>query len=248
MAFFLKKLVGALLMPLPLGFMLLALGAVLVWRRWHKCGWVLIGGVLCAWFMLSLSPVVRPLMAPLEFRYPAYASQKVDAVVVLGGYHRSDARIPLSSLLSSTSLNRLLEGVLILHQHPSARLALSGYSGNDAMSNARAMAQVAEGLGLAPSRIMLAEGPKDTAEEAAHWAKVLRGQRVALVTSALHMPRAVYLFEQAGMRVVPAPTRYLSAGPSDYDWRGWVPSAHNLEYARQAWHEYLGLLWARINT
>ena len=248
MAFFLKKLVGALLMPLPMGFILLAVGAVLIWRRWQKCGVMLIVTVLSGWFMLSLTPVVKVIMAPLEFRYPAYASQKVDAVVVLGGYHRSDSRIPLSSLLSATSLNRLLEGMLILDQHPTARLAVSGYAGNDVISNARAMAQVAEGLGLAPSRIMLAEGPKDTAEEAAHWAKVLRGQRVALVTSALHMPRAVYLFEQAGMRVVPAPTRYLSAGPSDYDWRGWVPSAHNLEYARQAWHEYLGLLWARINT
>ncbi len=235
-------------MPLPLGFVLLALAGVMIWSGWRKRGATLICAVLGVWLLLSLTPVVNKLVSPLEFTYPRYANQAVDAVVVLGGYHRSDARTPLSSLLSSTSLNRLVEGVMILQQQPGTRLALSGYAGDDRISNARAMGQMAQALGVPAARIVLAESPKDTAEEAEHWAKVFDGQRVALVTSAMHMPRAVYLFAQHGLNVVPAPTRFLSAGDRLYDWRSWVPSAHNLEHAQQAWHEYLGLLWARLNA
>ncbi|MDX1453139.1 MAG: ElyC/SanA/YdcF family protein [Oleiphilaceae bacterium] len=248
MGFFLKKLIGTLLMPLPLGFLFLLMALILVWRGRRVAGAVIGGSVLSIWFALSLSPVTHLILAPLEFAYPKYAGQKVDAVIVLGGGHHSDQRIPLSSLLVETSLNRLVEGVMIVNQQPRATLALSGYKGDERISNARAMSLVARALRVDEGRIVLAEAPKDTAEEAAHWADVFRGKRVAVVTSATHMRRAVALFAQHGMQVIPAPTRFLSAGESGYGWRSWIPDARNLEYAEQAWHEYLGLLWAKLTA
>lgn len=248
MMFFLKKLIGGLLMPLPLGFIILSVAMVCWWRGRRKLSGVLGVAVLTSWFLLSLTPVANAILAPLEFTYERFSGQPVDTVVVLGGGHSSDDRTPLSSLLTPTSLNRLTEGVLILRAQPSAKLALSGYGGNDPLTNAEAMARVAIALGVDGRKIILARGPQDTSGEAVHWAKNLRGQQVALVTSATHMRRAVYLFEQQGLPVIPAPTRFLSAGSGHYDWRDWLPDAYNIEKVELAWHEYLGLWWAQLRS
>ncbi len=248
MEFLLKKVLGGLLMPLPLGFLILVVALCLCWRGRRLIARILVVAVCGGWLLISLSPLANAILRPLEFAYPKYEGQAVDTVVVLGGYHASDARTPLSSLLSATSLNRLTEAVLILRQQPEAKLALSGYAGKDSMSNAAAMAKVAQALGVAASRIMLAEAPRDTAGEAAHWARTLKGQRVALVSSATHMRRAVFLFKQQGLRVIPAPTRYLSAGESSYSWQSWLPDGENIDKVEQAWHEYLGLWWAQLRS
>ena len=65
-------------------------------------------------------------------------------------------------------------------------------------------------------------------------------QRVLLVTSSLHMPRASLLFRQAGVEVVTVPV----PEPSNRDtWRQrWFPSRRALWRSGRAWKEYAGLL------
>ena len=66
-----------------------------------------------------------------------------------------------------------------------------------------------------------------------------------LVTSALHMPRAVAAFRGAGIRVVPAATDVRAAAdhsPAVFDW---VPSAAALELTTAALHEIAGLFYYR---
>ena len=247
MLFTLKKVLGALLMPVPIVFLIYLLAAIL-YRSQKRLALVCFGVATSGFYLVSL-PVTAWLVAePLEHRFAQYAGQAVDAVVVLGGYHRSDQRLPISSVLSATSMVRLSEGMRIARLNPEASLNLSGYNGRDAISNAQAMAQVAMAYGMSPKRITKAEEPKDTGDEAQHWAEVLKGQRVALVTTASHMPRAVYLFEQAGLRVIPAPTNFESGKPDFTYWKTWLPSAHALNLTTKAWHEHLGLIWAKLRA
>ena len=248
MLFGLKKLLGGLLMPLPMVIIGLLLGCFLLFRRRTSAGcWVLSASIGVLYFC-SIPIVSNSLARPLEDAFPKYAGQAVESVVVLGGYHRSDERRPVSALLSSTSMVRLSEGIRLHNLNPGSTLNLSGYGGNDPISNAEAMARVAQAYGVLSDSINIEETPKDTAEEARVWAQQLKGKQVVLVTSATHMPRAMYLFEQAGMRPLPAPTNFRSSEPELTYWRNWLPSASALDLTRAAWHEYLGLGWARLRA
>lgn len=204
--------------------------------------------VLVGLYALSIQPVSRLLAAPLEFTYPKYDGQPVEFVVVLGSGHTSDARIPELSQLSRTGLSRLLQGIEVLKQNPGAKLLLSGYGGSDFRSHAEVMGDTALLLGVSPNKIMLAPEAKDTSEEADAWKQLLQKQSFALVTSAMHMPRAMYLFQRHGLSPVAAPANYETAGESATYWRGWLPKSTNLQISEAAWHEYLGLAWARLNS
>jgi uncharacterized SAM-binding protein YcdF (DUF218 family) len=251
--FLIKKLLSAILMPFPLGFIILALAVCIFYLGYRRLAKGLGIGVIITWFTLSLSPVSTLIAAPLEYEFPKYNKQKVKYVVVLGGYHNSDERMPVSSLLSSTSLMRLSEGMHVYRMNPGAKLLLSGYKSSDTISNAEAMAKVAQAFGIPKKDIVMAKQPKDTAEEAAHWAQYLnknmtKDQRFALITSAMHIPRAMYLFQSQGLQPIPAPTEFRTGGHHGLSWRSWFPKARNLTLVESAWHEYLGKLWATIRS
>jgi uncharacterized SAM-binding protein YcdF (DUF218 family) len=66
------------------------------------------------------------------------------------------------------------------------------------------------------------------------------GKRVLLVTSAIHMPRAVMDFEQQGLEVIAAPTNF-NTPPGWRNLRGWVPSILSLRVAADALRETIGI-------
>ena len=235
-------------MPLPMVTVLLVVAAI-VWRRGaHRIATIMAIASLLLVYVLSLYPTAHFLVEPLEFHYPKYAEQPVDAVIVLGGYHRSDERLPITSLLSETSLMRLSEGIRIYRANPGAKLWLSGYHARDEISQAEAMAKVAKAFFVPDSDIVLQPQAKDTAEEALAWSTLMSDKRVALVTSAMHMPRAMYLFRQYDLEPIAAPTAYRSGGTREMTWNDCLPSANALHIVELAWHEYLGLVWARLQS
>lgn len=235
-------------MPLPAFMLMLIAGFVLL-----RAGWKVLGRSLClvaviGLYLSSIAPMAYLVSKPLEYAYPPYKAQPVDAVIVLGGYHRSDSRVPITSLLSSTSMVRLSEGVRILKANPNAYLCLSGFGGTDEISNAEAMSRVAQQMGVAEYRIVLQESPQDTRGEAREWSQALAGQKVALVTSAMHLPRAMQLFSEFGMRPLPAPTNFRSGAPDLSYWKNWIPNSYSLHTVTAAWHEYLGSAWAHLQS
>src|SRR5205085_6891262 len=81
--------------------------------------------------------------------------------------------------------------------------------GSGTQTEAEAARTVLEEWGVPESAILVETRSKNTAENGAFSRDVLatRGiQRVLLVTSAYHMPRAVAAFRRAGLQVSPSPT------------------------------------------
>ena len=80
-------------------------------------------------------------------------------------------------------------------------------------------------------------------------------QSIILVTSALHMPRSVGVFEHQGLQVIPAPTDYyVTQAQGDqtqstslinkfYDL---LPSVENLSLTSRVMKEYIGLFVYRL--
>ena len=69
--------------------------------------------------------------------------------------------------------------------------------------------------------------------------------RIILVTHALHMPRAIKVFQSMGFDVVAAPTAYLRSLRYS-GWQDWLPTIQELRKSQLALYEFLGLLWYHV--
>ncbi|SUG89140.1 Membrane Protein Functionally coupled to the MukBEF Chromosome Partitioning Mechanism [Salmonella enterica subsp. enterica] len=73
MLFTLKKVIGGMLLPLPLMLLMIGVGLALLWfSRFQKTGKVFISVSWLALLLLSLQPVSDHLLRPIENRYPTW--------------------------------------------------------------------------------------------------------------------------------------------------------------------------------
>ena len=106
-------------------------------------------------------------------------------------------------------------------------------------------------LGIDPNRIVIEDKAKDTAQQAIEIKRIVKNDRIILVTSAIHMPRSMALFNKQGIQTVPAPADFyirhsnLESAPS---WGGFrfYPTATGGPRADALVHEYVGMLWAKV--
>jgi len=205
------------------------------------------------WFLIISTPLIpTAALGFLENRYePHYPevsgsdSLETDEeyhIVVLGGGHGFDDRLPANSLLSSQALARLNEGIRLHLQLPDSKLVLSGYSASDRTTQAEMLQQTAILLGVEANDILLQKEPANTWQEAEVYAsKFGNVNPVLLVTCASHMHRAVRAFEYFGTQVTPSPTCYRIMRDS-HSRRSWIPSTTNIDRMRFALFEYAAIL------
>lgn len=254
--FVVKKIVALFLYPVGLCLGILILGLFCLWAtRRQRLGKVLatLGTVLL--LLCSTSLISSGLLVPLEQRYPALlhpetvswgpeSSTSPKWIVVLGGGHVSDPRLPANSQISAPALGRVVEAVRLHKAVPGSKLLLSGGAVFDPVPEAEVMARIAVLLGVKPQDIRLESDSRDTAEEAEIIAKMIGREKFILVTSAAHMPRSMALFRRRGLDPIPAPADFRapniqSSGPGRF-----FPGVWSLAQTQIAVHEYLGLAWA----
>jgi uncharacterized SAM-binding protein YcdF (DUF218 family) len=256
MLFWLKKTVSFWLMPLPVCLTLMIAGLVLTRReRRRRLGRILLSTGLALLIVFTNKAVSRWLIGPLEAAYPPIPEltqlSPVPAelaacryVVVLGGGHGDMPGLSATNKLSTSGLGRLIEGVRLARALPEATVIVSGPSDGRGETHARVLARAAESLGLAARRIRLIETARDTEDEA-HAVKAIVGDgKVALVTSAGHMPRAAGLFRKAGVAVLPCPADYLNKPNPDFRWTDYSWDSDSLDRSTFAVHESIGYFWA----
>lgn len=126
MLFTLKKVIGGMMLPLPLMLIIMGIGLALLWfSRFQKTGKVCISLSWLALLLLSLQPVADSLLKPIEDSYPTWQdTQKVEYIVVLGGGYTWNPQWAPSSNLISNSLPRLNEGIRLWRANPDRSLSL----------------------------------------------------------------------------------------------------------------------------
>jgi len=66
-------------------------------------------------------------------------------------------------------------------------------------------------------------------------------REIILVTSALHMKRSVQLFQNQGVRIIPAPVNYIFEElPNFIDF---FPNSFSFEHNVRALHEWMGIIY-----
>lgn len=169
--------------------------------------------------------LARPLLLPPDLRPHRH-------VVVLSGGIRSTGR------LNATTVARVRHAVALLDAGHSDVLVVSGGPRRRGRpSAAPAMAALAERLGVARERIRVEGRSSRTSENAREVAALLGGETraVLLVTSALHMRRAVLCFRRHGISAAPAPVPHV---PGEDPERATIVG--------QTLHELIGLAYYRF--
>lgn len=242
----LRGLLKNLFIP-PTSLLLLLLIAWLGWRRWPRFSRALLGvSLLCLW-VLSMPVVGGGMLGVLEARFQpvneldAAQLASAQAIVVLGGGRTSDTREYEGDTVNGRSLARLRYGAH-LHRELGLPVLLTGgrVHERDRISEAQLMADVMQ----KEFRLPVAwqeNNSRTTAENARLSAEMLKQQQidtVLLVTHAWHMPRAVAVFGEEGLHVIPAPMGFTDVQPSNL--LNWLPSPSALQSSYFALHEWLG--------
>ncbi len=254
--FVLKKLVSALLVPLSVVVELLLAGLVLLWfTKQQRAAKVVTTVGVAALILASTGIVSNSLLVPLERKYPPFrfADTRLEPdsgaptyVVVLGGGHVSDPRLPATSQIGAVPLVRLVEGIRIHRLLAGSRLIVSGGAVSDPVPQAHIMRTIALELGVADSSIVIEDQSRDTRHEAVLIAPIVGSRPFVLVTSASHMPRSMAMFRGVGTHPIPAPVGHGVRSRGGVSYSLFLPAVRHLQGTSMATHEYLGLLWGKL--
>lgn len=252
--FELAKFVGWLLSPLVLALLFFGMALLLIWRGYRRLG---LGVGLAA--LLGLWAVATPLLAtalayPLERRFPAVLAEQApqaDAIVLLGGA-LSGARPPeRPSFDLGSGADRVWHAAALFKAGRAPLVLVSGGNqpGSEGMQvEAEAMRSMLLTLGVPAAAIRLEGQSRNTDENARRSLGLIQAagaKRVLLVTSAMHMPRALRMFQAAlsgsGVTVLPASTDVEALPDSLHPLGRWLPDADSLGMSSAALKEYMGL-------
>jgi len=245
-----REFLSILIMPLPVLFLVLITVIILFLSGRKKPGKILLI-IAVIWFFIISTPLIpRLLVKSLENKYPPLNADLIKNlpdscdIIILGGGHSDDRELSPNNQLSTAALARLVEGIRIHKLIPGSRLILSGYKGRSEISQAAILYRTALMLGVDSASMVMQTLPANTRMEAEEYAKNLRSEnKLIVVTSDLHMPRAILLFRRVGLDPLAAPTnQIIKYGSVKYPWR-WMPSSGYISMMEAVTHEYVGILW-----
>lgn len=250
MSWLLTNVIAQFLLPPAVGLLPAFAGLFLLGKR-PRLGRGLLTFGLVLLLVLSLPAVGKLLLLPLESRYPALPLEnlgklQVDAVVILGGgRYREAPEFGGEDDVKEYSLGRLRYGALVAKASGAPILLTGGIPDGGRLPEGRAMAVALErDFGMRPRWIE--DRSDNTRQNALYSAEILQPagrRRIALVTDAFHMPRAVGAFEAAGFEVIPAPTSFLAGSRPSRGILDFLPQHEGMRKSSLAFHEGIGLIW-----
>ncbi|KOF53965.1 MULTISPECIES: YdcF family protein [unclassified Achromobacter] len=245
-----------LIIPLNLCITLVVAGLVLGLFRLRKTGAALMAAGLIWALAWSLPATSLWLGGALEHRYPhlpAAESPTADAIVVLGGNTANGRANWFLPYDRQTAVVRVDTAMELYRAGRAPRVLLSGGALEGDVSEAKGMAYTLRQQGVPDAALILENSSRTTYENAALTEDKLKARgihTILLVTSSLHMPRAMAAFSKQGVQAIAAPTPPQIVVPEaesrDPFWP-WLPNQRAFDASRSIIKEYAGLFvyWLR---
>jgi uncharacterized SAM-binding protein YcdF (DUF218 family) len=204
--------------------------------------------------VMSFPPVADALLGSLQDKARAAAAEAppccYEAIVVLGGGVTPAAPPFLMEPDLADAADRVWYAAQLYHRGVARRIIVSGGSllaknGGPATSEAEAMRRFLIDLGV-PSEAIVSEGNSlNTLENIRNVRQMVGDARVALVTSAYHMPRALKIARQGNLNVGAFPTDWRLPPEARPSWDNWVPSITAMAWSSISLREHIAPLLDR---
>jgi uncharacterized SAM-binding protein YcdF (DUF218 family) len=244
------KILSRLMYPSTVVLLLLFLTFfLLLIRRRRGAGLSLF--IALALVFLGSSPLVSEVYHRHERQYlptPVAQSPTADAIVVLAG----DISIPIPPRVESQIRgNRSVHTFRLYRAGKAPLIIVSGgnvFPEEGLRPEAAYTADLLQEWGIPQSAIIFEGNSRNTRENAVETLRLLKNRqlnRVLLVTSAFHMPRALASFRGVGINAIPSPSS-ISAESSQPALLNWIPSLDGLGTTRSVVHEKIGILVYRM--
>lgn len=253
MFLFLSKLLPLFIYPVGLSCIFIAVTLVLMWKRPR---WAAIALSVALWVLIlgGNNWVSATLVQSLERQYrPIPNLPNTQAIVILGGATRAPDP-PRPWVEVNEAGDRLLYGAKLYRQQKAPLVILSGGRldwQRQGSSESEDMAVLLQTMGVPARAIFQDPTSLNTRENAVNVKQILdekKIQQILLVTSALHMPRSMMIFQRLGIDAIPAPTDFLidDRGSISESWQDVIlnlfPNAESLYLSSRALKEYVGIL------
>ena len=214
---------------------------LLAFRRLPRAlRWIMIAAE-CV-LVVAICPVgANALVWQIESRIPPdTCAEPPDTIVVLSaGLEREPSASDDFNSLEADSVERLMSGVALWKRSPGAALVFAG-GGPFATRESAVLQKLAEQVGVPADRIRREDRSLTTWENAQQLRALAPPlpTRIWLVTSAMHLPRALIAFRAAGFEpcTYASDHRYLPPGGIGY----YLPQSSSLVKAELAIHELVG--------
>ncbi len=247
--FALDRLVEFLITP-PGGALLLLIIGLLIRKSRRGLSVFLMYFAVFTLYVGSIPAVSNILMHSFAGRYAPLTEvpQSAEAIVVLGGGQRLDAKEFGGDTLSWQTLERLRYAAF-LQRRTGLPLLVSGGKPYGESSSEAALAKDVLERELGVMVTWVEDESTNTYENALNTRRILEAEgmtQVLVVTHVWHMPRAMWSFDQVGMAAMPAPTGFYSQDPSQRGVFALIPQGRAMAATQTALHEWLGMLWYRM--
>lgn len=258
MFLFLSKLLPIFVYPLGLTCLLIVVSWVLLWKH-PKSAAVILAIAFSVLLLGSNGWVANQLVRSLEWRHiPDGELNNANAIVVLGGGIKPQVS-PRPWVDFAEAGDRIIYGGQLYRQGKAPLLVLSGgridWKEGGAPESSD-MAKIAELIGVPRTAILEDPTSLNTYQNAVNVRNLLEPlgiRNILLVTSALHMPRSLLIFQRQGFNAIAAPTDFLSTGNRDSGGQtleGFIlnllPDVSNLQQTTNALKEYIGITIYRL--
>jgi len=177
---------------------------------------------------------------------PNLEKPTVDAIVVLGGHVQGNRANWFEPYDRQSVISRESRAASLYFAGRAPLILLSGGALEGNISDTATMARSLQQMGIPAEAIVQETQSQNTLENAEltdQTLSALQKKRILLVTSAIHMPRAMLAFESTSIEAWPAPL------PAQIKWNSppqrsiWQPDLQTLLASRSIIKEYAGLLF-----
>lgn len=242
-----------LVIPLNLCIALLLAAVVLFMVRLRKTAFVVaVAGLSWAlfWSLPASSLWAGGRLEQLHPYEQAANAPTAQAIVVLGGHTANGRQNWFEPYDKATAIARIDKAANLYKAQRAPLIVVSGAALEGDVSEAQIMANALKQRDIPESAIIMESRSFTTHENAIYTAETLRQrhiQNILLVTSALHMPRAMAVFKKQGIAAIAAPLAPQIVVPDDPGFSFWQPDTRSLAASRSIVKEYVGLLvyWVR---
>jgi uncharacterized SAM-binding protein YcdF (DUF218 family) len=234
--------------PLLLLLVAAMLFLVLARRRTRSDRGLLTAALVALLVLAFLSTDVATRL--LEWPLRTEASAAAPSVIVVASGGSLAGLTPDLDVLNDSSATRIVTAAAWWHEHPSARLIITGAdetAGGASVRTLELMRDVAIQRGVPATAITIESHSFNTREHALRIAAlpgITRTTPLGLVTSAWHMRRAQLVFARHFINVIPHPA---ASRPHALIVNDFLPSSSALRNTTRTLHEWLGIAWYALH-